>query len=102
MIRHMVHLRFGDTVSLTARAGMFAALDGLRAHLPGVLDYRVFQNISPEIPVLHGFLDVFWFDFVDAAARDIYLADPAHQAIAARLVAAVRGLDGILVCDVAV
>ena len=101
MIRHMVHLRFTDTVSMIARAEMLAALDGLRAHLAGILDYRMFRNISPETPVLHGFMDLFWFDFVDESARDIYLADPAHQAIGARLVAAVGGLDGILVCDIA-
>ena len=46
-------------------------------------------------------MDMFWFDFRDVAVRDTYLADPTHQAIGARLVAALEGgADGVFVCDI--
>jgi Stress responsive A/B Barrel Domain len=59
------------------------------------------KNISPEVPVVHGFHDLFWFDFTDAAARDAYLVHPDHQKAGARLVAACGGIEGIQVLDVA-
>ena len=47
--------------------------------------------------------DAFWFDFADEAARDAYLADPAHQAAGAKLVAdAESGRDGLVVFDMKV
>lgn len=100
MIRHLVHLRFSDDVAADQKLALFAGLAALRQHLNGITDYQRRPNISPETPVVHGFADMFWFDFTDAAARDAYLADPGHQAIGARLVAAVGGPEGILVCDI--
>jgi hypothetical protein len=50
--------------------------------------------------VVRGLHDLFWFDFRDEAARDAYLADPAHKKAGARLVAACEGgRDGITVLD---
>ncbi len=100
MIRHMVHLRLGG-ISSGDKAILFAGLAALRGHLHGILDFKTYGNISPETPVVHGFTDLFWFDFSDVASRDAYLIDPDHQAMGARLVAAVGGLDGLLVCDIA-
>lgn len=102
MIRHMVHLRFPDTVTAVEKATLYDGLAALRGHLHGILDFQHRPNISPETPVIHGFSDMFWFDFSDPAARDAYLADPDHQAMGARLVAAVGGLNGLLVCDIAI
>lgn len=102
MIRHIVALRFRGEIDAASKASFYADLAGLRGHLGGILDFRSFANISPEEPVVHGMRDLFWFDFEDAAARDAYLADPAHQAIGARLVAACEGgVAGLLVMDVA-
>ena len=101
MIRHIVALRFAESVSDAQKAGFYAALQALSGHLPGILDFRSFSNISPEEPVVHGFRDLFWIDFADGAARDAYLVDPGHQAIGAQLVAAaVGGVAGIQVLDV--
>lgn len=101
MIRHIVHLRFPTDLSTPHKTALFEGLAALRGHLHGILDYQHRPNISPETPVVHGFSDMFWFDFADTASRDAYLTDPDHQAMGARLVAAVGGLDGILVCDIA-
>jgi Stress responsive A/B Barrel Domain len=101
MIRHMVHLRFEAGISAADKAALYAGLAALRGHLHGILDFQHRRNVSPEAPVVHGFADMFWFDFADTASRDAYLVDPDHQAMGARLVAAVGGLDGIMVCDIA-
>lgn len=101
MIRHIVALRFRAEVSEEQKAGFYAALQALSGQLSGILEFRSFANVSPEEPVVHGFRDLFWIDFQNAAARDAYLVDPDHQAIGARLVAAAEGgVDGILVLDV--
>jgi hypothetical protein len=103
MIRHIVLLRFRDSVTAEAKAAHYAELAGLKGHLSGILDAHFGPNISPEAPVIHGFKDGFWFDFVDEAARDAYLIDPAHQAAGAKLVAnAVDGIDGLIVFDMKV
>lgn len=100
MIRHLVLLRFRPVVTEADRAALMADLDALRAHLPGMLSFTALTNVSPEEPVVHGFRDGFAIDLADAAARDAYLADPAHRAAGARLVAAcVGGAEGILVFD---
>ena len=94
MIRHLVMLRWRDA---GARDGIVAALADL-AKLPGVLSFRVIENVSPETAVVHGFRDGFAFDFADAAARDAYLAHPTHVAVGTRIVAAC-GVEGVQVVD---
>jgi hypothetical protein len=102
MIRHFVAVRFKDSVTPETKAALFSELDALRQHVE-VIDFHVGPNISPETPVVHGFLDAFWFDFADEAARDAYLVHPAHQAVGAKLVGnAVDGPNGILVVDMKV
>ncbi len=101
MIRHIVAVRFRDDITAAQKAGFYTALQALSGHLAGILDFRSFINSSPEEPVVHGFRDLFWIDFVGAAARDAYLVAPAHQAIGGQLVAAaVGGVAGIQVLDV--
>jgi len=102
MIRHIVALRFDADVSPAAKAALYADLAALRGHIDGIVDFRSFANVSPETALVRGFGDLFWFDFRDAAVRDAYLADPAHQALGARIVAATTGgPDGVFVMDVA-
>lgn len=102
MIRHLVALKFRDGTTPKTKAALYADLGALRGHLGGILDFRTAVNVSPEDAVVHGFRDLFWFDFADEAARDAYLADPAHQAVGARLVAETDGGPaGVLVIDVA-
>lgn len=101
MIRHIVALHFRAGTPDAVKAAVFADLAGLQQRIAGVLAFHAGPNISVE-PLSRGFDDVFWFDFRDAAVRDAYLVDPAHQAIGARIVALTEGgPDGVFVFDVA-
>jgi len=103
MIRHIVALRFKPGTSAAEKDVLYAALEGLAQHIEGILGFRAFQNVSVELAVVRGFSDLFWFDFRDIAVRDAYLIHPAHQAVGARLVAAMEGgAEGIFVFDVEV
>lgn len=100
MIRHLVTVRFQARTTAAAKSAIFGKLDDLATQLNGVLDFQSRANISVEDHLVRGFLDLFWFDFVDEAARDAYLIDATHQAIGAELVAmADGGLDGLNVVD---
>lgn len=101
MIRHIVSLRFRSETTAEVKAALYKDLAALSGHIDGILDFRTFANVSVETDLVRGFLDVFWFDFRDRAVRDIYLADPVHQAIGARIVAELDGgIDGVFVVDV--
>ena len=101
MIRHIVALKFRTDVSVEMKRQIYAELNALADHIEGILDFRTFVNVSPEVPVVRGFQDVFWFDFRDAQVRDCYLEHPAHKAAGAKLVAVTDGkLDGIFVADI--
>lgn len=101
MIRHIVALKFRKDISHEKKQQLYAELKALSGHVDGILDFRTFANVSPEVPVVRGFHDVFWFDFRDAHVRDAYLEHPAHKAAGSNLVAAMEGgLDGIFVADV--
>lgn len=102
MIRHIVALRFKPGTSAATKASLYADLAALSGHIDGILDFRTFSNVSPELALVRGFDDLFWFDFRDAAVRDAYLIDAAHQAAGGRIVAKTQGgPDGVFVFDVA-
>lgn len=101
MIRHIVALRWAETTPAEERRAILRDLAALLPLVDGALAFRDFANVSPEEPVVHGFRDGFEFLFRDAAARDAYLAHPAHQAVGARIVAATGGPAGVLVIDIA-
>lgn len=103
MIRHHVLVRFRGDLPADEKQAIFDQLAALRNNLSGILDFRYGPNISPEDHVVHGFRDAFWFDFVDAAARDAYLVDPDHKAAGGRLVGATEGgRQGLVVLDMEV
>lgn len=101
MIRHLVHLRFRDDVESSQKQALYARLSGLVARIDGVEAFQHRENVSVETPLVRGFLDMFWFNFRDAAVRDAYLADEEHQAIGADIVAYLEGAaEGVFVCDI--
>lgn len=103
MIRHFVHMRFREDVDEAARQAIYDRLAGLSGHIDGILDFQHRRNVAVEPPVMHGFLDMFWFDFRDTGVRDAYLVDEEHQRIGGDIVACCEGgLDGVFVCDVEV
>lgn len=102
MIRHIVLCKFTATVSAAECESIFAELAALRGHLTGITAMAFGANVSPE-GLAQGFAHGFSIDFADAAARDAYLADPAHARAGARLVAALEGgLSGLIVFDIEV
>ena len=102
MIRHCVFVKFRADVPSAERQAIYADLGALRSELGGIEAMSFGPNVSPE--GLHqGFRDGFTIDFADAAARDAYLVDAAHQAAGGRLVAALEGGGaGLLVFYLAV
>lgn len=100
-IRHIVLVKFRADVPEAERRGIYDQLAGLSGHL-NITAMSFGANVSPE-GLNRGFADGFTMDFPDAMARDAYLADPAHKAAGARLVAALDGgVFGLLVFDIAV
>jgi hypothetical protein len=100
MIRHCVFIRFRPEVGRNERAAILADIVALKQHLGGIHAVHIGPNVSPEAGMDKGFAEGFIVDFRDAASRDAYLVDPAHQAAGAKLVAAADGgIAGILVYD---
>jgi len=100
MIRHCVFVRFRPEVERSERDAILSDIAALKQRLGGIQAVHVGANVSPEEGMDKGFSEGFIVDFRDAAARDAYLVDAAHQAAGARLVAAADGgITGILVYD---
>ena len=99
MIRHCVFVKFRADVTADEKAEIYAGLKALVGQIDGLLSADFGPNISPE-GQNKGFDDGFVMDLADAAARDRYLADPAHKAAGAKLVAALEGgVAGLVVFD---
>ena len=102
MIRHIVLCRFRTDVTTATHDAIFTELAALRAHLAGIIAMSFGANVSPE-GLAQGFAHGFTIDFIDAAARDAYLADAAHGRAGAKLVAALDGgVNGLIVFDIEV
>ena len=100
MIRHCVFVRFRPEVGRNERDAILADIVALKQRLSGLHAVHIGANVSPEAGMDKGFTEGFIVDFRDAAARDAYLVDPAHQVAGAKLVAAADGgIAGILVYD---
>lgn len=101
MIQHLVHLRFRQDVDAAQKEALYRRLAGLVGRIDGVIAFHHRPNVSVETPLVRGFVDMFWFDFRDAAVRDSYLVDAEHQAIGADIVACLEGgAEGVFVCDI--
>lgn len=99
MIRHIVLVRFRDDVSEEHKAEVYGDLRALVGKIDGLESAQFGPNVSPE-GLSKGFRDGFVMDLRDAESRDRYLADPAHRAAGAKLVALCEnGLDGVLPFD---
>jgi len=99
MIRHCVFVKFRADVGADEKAEIYAGLNALVGQIDGLLTADFGPNTSPE-GQNKGFDDGFVMDLADAAARDRYLADPAHKAAGAKLVAALEGgVAGLVVFD---
>jgi hypothetical protein len=96
MIRHCVLLRFAAGVSNSDKDAIYQRLASLQSVVPG-LERIVYGVNSSAEGRSQGFDDGFVIEFVDASARDTYLAHPDHQRAGAALVAMLEGGHGGLV-----
>lgn len=100
MIRHCVFVRYRPEVGRNERDAILAEIAALGQRLGGIRAVHIGPNVSPEAGMDKGYSEGFIVDFADAASRDAYLVDPAHQAAGGKLVAAADGgIAGILVYD---
>lgn len=101
MIRHIVMVKFRKDIESDVKESIYSQLEALKMHINGFINFRSGANVSPEIPLVRGFNDLFWIDFEDAVSRDEYLEHPAHVAAGKRLVEHLEGgRDGIVVADI--
>jgi hypothetical protein len=99
MIRHCVLLRFAAEVSSSDKEAIYHRLASLRGVVPGLERIVYGANSSTEL-LSQGFDDGFVIEFVDASARDTYLAHPDHKSAGAALVAMLDGgPEGLIVFD---
>ncbi|GAB3250559.1 Dabb family protein [Chitinimonas naiadis] len=73
-LRHLVLFAFADAAPVESLLAAFAALPG---QIEEVKSYEQGTDISPE-NLAQGYTHAFLLSFADAAARDRYLAHPAH------------------------
>lgn len=101
MIRHLVFLRYAAATSADTKQSILDDLAKLRHEVEGILAFGHGPNISPEEVVIHGFKDMFWFDFRDADVREAYFENETHKKVAARINASADGgTNGVFVCDI--
>ena len=102
MIRHIVLLDLSQDHDAGALARVMDGLDRLRSAIPGYVGFahgpnRDFEAMSPHCAY------AFTCDFADEATSHAYIANEAHRALGAQLVAMCRGgAKGITVVDMAV
>lgn len=102
MIRHIVLIRFQPLVTEAHIAGLFAELHQIKGKVPGLLAITSGKSESPE-QIERGYMHGFVVDFADWAALQAYQDHPEHKKLGAGLVAAAMGgIDGILVFDLAI
>ena len=94
-LRHLVLLRFKPAAASAEVQDIERCFVALRKQIDAVRSLEWGTDVSPE-GLAKGFTHAFLLSFDDAAARDVYLPHPAHQAFVARLQPL---LDDVLVID---
>ena len=94
-VKHIAAARFKAGVSEQKIADWFESVGRLRDVIPGVLDYAWGRNHSPE-GLSQGLTHAFVTTFASAAARDAYLAHPAHETVKASIL---PDVEAVVVVD---
>ena len=98
-VKHVVLLKFKAGLSQAKIDEIFAALDGLRGKIPGLLDFSGGAYSSDE-GLNKGFTHGFVMTFTDAASRDAYLPHPEHEVVKKMIFPELDGgLDGVVAFD---
>jgi hypothetical protein len=99
MITHMVLFKLRRGVPQAEIDGIFADLAGLAQRIEGITSFAGGPYASPE-GLQRGYTHGFCMTFASAAARDVYLPHPAHEAVKARVLKALEGgVAGALAFD---
>jgi hypothetical protein len=99
MIQHCVFLRLKASTTADQKQAVYDAIAALKDVIPGILDIKFGQNVSPE-GLNGGFLDGFIVTFENVEARDAYLPHPQHVEVGDQIINLTDGgLAGILVFD---
>ncbi len=98
-VKHVVLLKLKNTTTERKIREIFAALDGLRGKIPGLLDFSGGPYSSGE--GLHkGFTHGFVMTFADPQSRDAYLPHPDHEKVKQIIVPELDGgLNGVVAFD---
>ncbi len=98
-VKHAVLFRFKKEMPEAKLQEIFAALDGLRQKIPGLLDFSGGPYSSPE--GLHqGFTHGFVMTFANEVSRNGYLRHPDHEVVKAQIIPWLDGdLAGVIAFD---
>jgi hypothetical protein len=100
MIRHFVMLKFRGDVTPQTKAALYAEIEALKTHVPGIVGFHGGPNVSVETDLIRGNHDAFFVDFADAAARNAYLIHPEHTKAGGHIVGYLEGgIEGVTVID---
>ncbi len=98
-VKHVVLLKFKSSTGEQKIREIFAALDGLRGKIPGLLDFSGGAYSSGE-GLNKGFTHGFVMTFADATSRDAYLPHPEHEKVKQIIFPHLDGgLDGVVAFD---
>lgn len=97
-VKHTVLLKFKATTPGAAIAEIMRDLAGLVDVIPGIVNFSGGADISVE-GLQQGFTHGFAFTFADVASRDAYLPHPAHEAVKAKILAEIDGVESVVVLD---
>ena len=100
MYRHVVLYAWKSSLSLEEIADVYRELDEISAKLTGRLSYTWGTNISKEGRA-QGYTHCLVTDFVDEAARDLFINDEARRALSINKVVPnmVDGLNSVVSFD---
>jgi len=99
MMTHAVLLRIRREVPKQEVERIFAELAAMQDKVPGMLSFAGGPYSSGE-GLNKGFTHGFVMSFRDAAARDGYLAHPAHEAVKGHVLEVLEGgIDGAVAFD---
>lgn len=98
-LKHILLMKFRDTVSDTERQAIWFEYAALRARIDGFETVKFGPNTSRE-GLDKGFTHAFVMEFYNAAARDAYLENPEHKKLMVRLLKMLDGaINGLVVFD---
>ncbi len=88
-VKHIALFKFRPETAPAEIQSLFDDILEMTEEIPGLEDYVAGENNSPE-GLNQGYTHAFVMTFSDAAARDAYLAHPAHDRVKFKLIALIE------------